>query len=1251
MHAHRVNLDTGYGIVSRAQAGPDATAVVARQCYPEPLMAAQGHRPVDNQPHRTPHRTPMVSPFLDRPASDRVAENSLAFALRDGYPVSQGHTLVIPKRLVATWFEATREEQLALLELVDEVKRQLDAKLRPDGYNVGFNAGLAAGQTVMHLHVHVIPRFRGDVPDPRGGVRHVIPGKGNYLAQTIEPPGPRADALTTGGDDHFVAHLQPLFARATDVAILAAFTQHKGVEELEPLVLAAAERGTRVRLITGDYLRITQREALAALLGWMARGNMAPEVRIVESAKLDTATQSFHPKSWRFEGPDFGVAFVGSSNLSRAALRDGIEWNLRVDRERDRPTYLRVVDAFEVWWRLARPLDAAFVKTYRDRPKLDAEAPTPELAPEPAEAPPEPHDLQREALARLAQSRRDGHQRALVVMATGLGKTWLAAFDVAQVQAELGRRPRVLFVAHRGELLQQAMRTFLRQFPEAPVGFFAGNQADLDADFVFASEQKLCRPEHIARLRQRQFDYAVIDEVHHATATSYRRILGALQADFVLGLTATPDRTDAADVQGLFDDHVPFRADIAVGIEAKKLAPFRYFGLKDTADYRAIPWRNGKFDPTALAEAVETQARMLKAWEGWQAHPGTRTLVFCCTIFHARFVCGWLRDRGVRVVAVHSEADSADRTDALAQLSRGELDAVCAVDLFNEGIDVPTVDRVLMLRPSESPVVFLQQLGRGLRRADGKDALTVLDFVGNHRVFLDRLRILLAMAPDDTTPTPLSSWLLQAARRTETVLPSGCAIDIELEAIDLLASLLPRGDTNALVRAFQELVATRGERPTAGELFRLGLNPRVKGGWFGFVDTQSQLTTPQRQALQGAGAWLADLDGTPMTKSFKMVTLQALIEADALASGLPLDELCGRSHAVLVRSPELMVDIANVPELGDPRHPDPAAWRAYWRRNPVAAWLGESADQRKRAWFALAGDRFVPKFQVPDGAWDALAGMVGELVDWRLAEYRTRRRSSSLPPAAFEAKVIHNSSGAPILKLPDATDVPVLPQGETPMTLPDGRVWSFRFAKIACNVATSPDAPGNQLPALLRGWFGAQAGQSGTRQFVRFVPGVAGWHVAAVEVTDARVLALVPRVRVPAFASLRVAAGWHGDALNAGELAPDESVTLPGPLRPDAFAVRASGSSMAGWRSEVRDGDWLVCVPLVGVGFEAVIGEMAVVARGADESRSFHLKRVLRAPDGGWLLRSDNPEVAPGGARRSAGELGARRGDLHSGCW
>jgi superfamily II DNA or RNA helicase len=197
--------------------------------------------------------------------------------------------------------------------------------------------------------------------------------------------------------------------------------------------------------------------------------------------------------------------------------------------------------------------------------------------------------------------------------------------------------------------------------------------------------------------------------VHHATAPSYWLILARLDPGFLLGLTATPDRADEADVLQLLDDVLAYRADLGVGIGEGLLAPSAYYGLRDVVDYANIPWRNRRLDPEALAAAVQTQARMERLRSPWHEHAAARSLVFCTSISHARFVERCLREWGLRVVFVHSEPDSADRDEALARLARGELDAVCSVDLFNEGVDVPALDRVVILRPTESPVVFLQQ--------------------------------------------------------------------------------------------------------------------------------------------------------------------------------------------------------------------------------------------------------------------------------------------------------------------------------------------------------------------------------------------------------------------------------------------------------------------------------------------------------------------------------------------------------------
>jgi superfamily II DNA or RNA helicase/diadenosine tetraphosphate (Ap4A) HIT family hydrolase len=850
--------------------------------------------------------------FLEVPEAAWVCSNALAFAFRDRFPVTPGHTLVVTRRVTPDWFTATDDERAAVFALIAEVKRQLDEELAPDGYNVGFNVGEAAGQTVMHLHVHVIPRRRGDMDDPRGGVRHVLPSKANYLRQV-------APLATGGADDPFSRHVIPLFERATDIAIVAAFVQESGLDRIQAAVDTALRRGARIRVITGDYLNITQAGALETLLDWEQAAQ--PDdgepgrflARVIEVEQLPARGKSFHPKSWRFEAADLGVAFVGSSNLSRSALESGIEWNLRVDRDRDATAYTRVRDAFEALWTRARRLDPAWIEAYAQRArKAQLAMPPGEEDAEALEPPPDPHDVQREALERLRACRAEGRTRAIVVLATGLGKTWLAAFDHAQLHAELGRRPRLLFLAHRAELLRQAARTYRRMLraagTTARVGWFLGDSSDLAADLVFASVAKLSRPEHLVRLANEPFDYVVVDEVHHAAAESYRRILDRIDPAFLLGLTATPDRDDAADILGLFDDFVAYQADIARGIELERLTPFHYVGVKDDIDYDNIPWRNRRFDPEVLAQAAQTEARMQALWRAWDSHGGERTLVFCCSIAHANFVRDWLKVKGLKVAAVYSGAGSDDRERSLAELERGELAVVCAVDVFNEGIDVPSIDRVVMLRPTESSVVFLQQLCRGLRAWAGKTSVNVIDFVGNHRIFLERLRALLSLGGESGAEA--LRRLLQPEGTVE--LPAGCSVELELEAKTLLANLFQVSGAGEVERAYRELCFERGtdesptSRPTAGELHRMGYLPsRLRerhGGWFDFVRGESGLAAEEVQVLEPAGGFLRELETTAMTRCFKMVTLEVLLEHDALLDGMRLDELATRAHALLRRS-------------------------------------------------------------------------------------------------------------------------------------------------------------------------------------------------------------------------------------------------------------------------------------------------------------------------------------------------------------
>ncbi|MBM4362128.1 MAG: DEAD/DEAH box helicase family protein [Deltaproteobacteria bacterium] len=829
---------------------------------------------------------------------------------------------------------------------------------------------------------------------------------------------------------------------------------------------------------------------------------------------------------------------------------------------------------------------------------------------------PELHDVQREALEKLHEARQQGRRRALVVLATGLGKTLLAAADYGQLRAEMGGRPRLLFLAHRRELLVQASATFRRKLREldepATVGWCVGDDGELDADLVFASVSKLARRDNVERLRAQQFDYVVVDEVHHAAAESYRRILDALDPRFLLGLTATPDRADAADILGLFDDFVAYRADIARGVALGRLVPFRYFGIKDEIDYAHIPWRNKRFDPEALARAAQTEARMEALWRAWQAHPGRRSLVFCCSVAHAVHVRGWLAGRGLRVKAIFSGEGSDDREQSLEQFKQGEIDALCAVDVLNEGVDVPSIDRVVMLRPTESGVVFLQQLGRGLRADPGKVAVTVIDFVGNHRVFLERVRTLLSLAGSIANPDVQA--FLRSGEAAE--LPAGCSVELELEAKQLLERLFRVGGADAVERAYRELKLERDRRPSAGELQRLGYLPsRLRdryGGWFEFVRAEGDLSGEHGAAFDSARAFLREVEVTEMTKCFKMVTLEALLEADALLRGLDLPDLARRCHAIIRRSPELFAEVSDDARFDTLDGPNAPKWNTYWRTNPIAAWTSGRAG--RRTWFKLDGDRFSLDLSIEPALLAPFAALTRELVDYRLAQYRARRVATD----GFVCKVTWNQRD-PILKLDRvATKVP---EGETDVRLRDGSVWQFRFAKEFCNVARPAGISVNQLPDLLRRWFGPRAGHPGTAFQVRFHASPDGLWIEPVQ---SAVVELAARRGVVAYPDLRAAAGHASGAMEGPGR--ESVVMLPVDSDdPELFAVRVTGSSMDGGKNPIRDGDWAVLRVARSAPASVFENRVALVQLPDEASGSRYQIKRLERRDAKWLLKSDNP--------------------------
>lgn len=1065
-------------------------------------------------------QTPQHSPYLAIPRDRWLASNRLAFAVLDRFPVSPGHTLVVPHRQVAQWWDATRDEQTAIMDLVDDVRQMLldDARRarilprvpRPDAFNVGFNAGDAAGQTVPHLHVHVIPRFSGDMDDPRGGVRHVIPDRGNYLAATASEASPmrfettslyNAPGLISGSATEgsvpsptpveaataqaLTLHdapqhpLGPALADAmadpniASVDLLVSFVMVSGLDAVQASLDDLLDRGGRIRMLTSDYLGITEKRALGLLLARCHEYGDRFRVRVYRAG-----SESFHPKAymlWGTTGVGNALSFVGSANLSRPGLRTGVEWTTTV---RDPTALATMRDAFEQLWLDDRsePLTQALLDDYLEAPRALGQ----ELVPiAPPTQPVAPTAVQGEALDALAATRAAGFGAGLVVMATGLGKSWLAAFDSTRPEFA-----RVLFIAHREEILNQTRDVFRRIQPDARIGLIKGPRLDLDADIVLASVQTLA--ERLDQVPPDRFDYVVVDEFHHAAAGTYRRVIDHVRPKFLLGLTATPERTDNADLLVLCEDNLVFECGLADGIADDLLVPFEYFGVPDAVDFRPLPWRNSRFDPAALEHAIVTQERIAAAFDAWAAHSGDRTLAFCVSQRHADVMAQAFQDRGVRAVAVHAGDGSAPRHASLDAFARGDLDVIFSVDLFNEGLDVPAIDTILLLRPTASPVVFLQQLGRGLRRSEGKTHVTAIDFVGNHRSFLTTAKLLAGLAArggqEGESDGTVTNSELRRMLTDGFTLPPGCKVHYELTAVETLLDLLPSGSGSRLESFVQAWVEERGVRPTAVQTSRAGFNPAAAPGtWFAFLDEGGHLADDEARTVRRHGALLAEVAGMSINKSYKLVALRALLRGGWLASPAPAAELAATSRWLVLRDPRLVADVVSA-TTPDPSAMTLAQWESYWRKWPLAHLAKGGFFRLSDATFGLvnpASPEDAPK----------LTALIDELLDWRLTRYLGRVAPGAGAGAnAGMILTVSHTDGKPILRF-DRASMPDLPVGRGVPVDIGGRTIDMDFMKIAVNVAREAPGGPNILADVLRGWFGPDAGRPGTWHQVRLTPG------------------------------------------------------------------------------------------------------------------------------------------------------------------
>ncbi len=787
-------------------------------------------------------------------------------------------------------------------------------------------------------------------------------------------------SLISGGkSDPFLPQLLKAINFATEIDITVAFIRRSGLDLIFDALKDAMDRGSVIRVLTSDYLEVTEPQALRHLMLLAERG---ADVRLFSTL----GDPSFHIKSYIFLRRDGeaildACAFVGSSNISNMALTRGLEWNLRVDYPEESEKFTEIHRKFAALFSDERvfPLTHAWVDDYTARRKVVLRVVSGE--PEEESLPATPTEIQAEALVALQASRADGFRRGLVVLATGLGKTWLAAFDVQQLKVK-----RVLFVAHREEILMQAEETFVRIQPEASIGYYTGKTKQREADIVFASIQTLGRDEHLQQFAPDSFDYLVVDEFHHADAITYRRLLNYFQPKFMLGLTATPERTDQADILSLCDDNLVFERNFVEGINADLLCPFHYHGIHDqTVNYTEIPWRNGRFDPNDLSAKLATRARAKHALSIWQQLHQNRTLAFCVSCGHAEFMADYFCQAGIRAAAVHARS-KLPRHAALKQLEKGALEVIFSVDLFNEGVDLPAIDTVMMLRPTESKIIFLQQLGRGLRVHSSKDYLRVLDFIGNHKVFLNK--------PESLFGVRSLREFVQRQQDNDLPLPKSCYANYELGVINFLQQVikhLPKG----IIDTYELLKSNNQQRPSAVEFYRAGVNftsiRKKFGSWFDLVAERNDFSLRQKAILQTHHAYFLDIEKAAMTKSYKMVLLEALLELDGFVQPQTTHDLAIRSGEILLRrSPLIAQDLpTRFQNLADILVERSGRWVTYWNSNPVNAFIGGNKKQGE-CFFVLEEDRLKPNFTLSTSDRNLFYSMTQELVDYKLAMYMDR---------------------------------------------------------------------------------------------------------------------------------------------------------------------------------------------------------------------------------------------------------------------
>ncbi|WP_110207139.1 DUF3427 domain-containing protein [Nocardioides daejeonensis] len=545
-----------------------------------------------------------------------------------------------------------------------------------------------------------------------------------YLASTAVAPRRYNPKLVLNGDDATVEHaiLEEL-QRCDAFTFSVAFVSPSAIAQLKQHLYDFEGPG---RIITSDFLGFNQPQAFAELL------------KLREHADIDVrrhTARGFHPKGYIFEQGPSVTAMIGSSNLTSQALSRNHEWNLKVAAAKGSDLADQISRLLEEQVAGSEPLTEEWIQAYADTYVAPPRRGPQQSLPEPAEQPVDvqPNAMQQDALLALDLARAEGARRAIIISATGTGKTILSALDVRAAAPA-----RMLLVVHREQILDRTIKEYRRVLggPASDYGKLTGSAKQHDRRYVFATIQTLSQQHVLDGIQADAFDYVIIDEAHRAGAATYQRVLDRLEPDFLLGMTATPERTDGFNVFELFDFCVPYEIRLNHALEAEMLSPFHYYGVSDiTYDDGRTTSDDSDLGLLITPERVRFLIEVLEKYG--QAGVAPCGLIFCSRKEEAHALSAALNQhqlngRPLRTVALTGDDATDVREQRVAELEAGELDYLLTGDIFNEGVDIPRVNQIVMLRQTQSAIVFVQQLGRGLRLAEGKDYLVVIDVIGNY---------------------------------------------------------------------------------------------------------------------------------------------------------------------------------------------------------------------------------------------------------------------------------------------------------------------------------------------------------------------------------------------------------------------------------------------------------------------------------------------------------------------------------------